>query len=413
MPPLPRYRIYTTPRSYSSIAGDLLGRRRLEGNSCRELEEAVEKLGFEHAVCTATARESIYLAVRALVRPGQKVILSPYTISDVINMVICAGAHPVFADIDRETCNIDPSAIENLIDGETGAVMVTHLHGLACDMDRITALCRERGVPLIEDAAQAFGVRFKGRPVASFGAAGIFSFGMYKNVTSFFGGMLVTPDADLADEFRKEIETFPPHETGPYLGKVMSGLMSDLATYPPVFRFLTYPIFRFGFLHDVGVLNRQVSVDLDPQIKREIPPKYLRRMTPMQARLLLPQLASVESNIRVRVRAAAMYHEGLSDLAEILLPPMRTDHSHTYTYFPIQVDDRRLFLRHMMREGRDVAAQHLKNCADLPCFREYYRDCPSARKTAESVVLLPTYPRYTAREVAKTIRAIRRFFGKP
>jgi dTDP-4-amino-4,6-dideoxygalactose transaminase len=66
----------------------------------------------------------------------------------------------------------------------------------------------------------------------------------------------------------------------------------------------------------------------------------------------------------------------------------------------------------MMRERRDCAAQHLHNCADLECFAEFHRDCPHARETAASVVLLPTYPRYSERDVARNIEVIRRYFGR-
>jgi dTDP-4-amino-4,6-dideoxygalactose transaminase len=395
-----------------SIAREFLGRTWLDGDSCRELEAAIERFGVSHAICAARARVAIFLAVRALVSPGRKVVLSPYTISDVINMVICAGAVPVFADVEPETCNVDPSEIERLIDDKTGAVLVTHLHGLSCDMDRIVKICTEANVPLIEDAAQAFGVRFKGRSVASFGKAGIFSFGMYKNVNAFFGGMLVTNDDELAVRIRTEVKAFPPHEIGNYLKEALNGAVTDLATYPPLFKAVTFPIFRFGFLHDVDALNRKVSVDLDPQIKRKLPEDYLRQMTPMQARLALRQLEDVDAHIRAQIRSAEKYHEGLNDLPGVLLPPLRTDFSHSYTYYPIQVDGRHAFLHHLMSERRDVAAQHLKNCADLPCFSEYRRDCPNARAVAQSVVLLPTYPRYTPDEVDKNIRAIRRFFGK-
>ena len=272
--------------------------------------------------------------------------------------------------------------LERLIDADTGAVLVTHLHGLACEMDRISAVCRERGVPLVEDAAQAFGARFGGRAVGSFGDVGIYSFGVYKNVNAFFGGMLVTPHADLAARLRAEIDAFPPQELGYFLTKAGSGLASDVATWPPLFKSLTYRIFRFGFLNDVALLNNQVTVDAHPEIKRELPESYLRRLTPMQARLILPQLEHVDEHIRARVRAAQRYHAGLQDLDEIVLPPLRTDFSHTYTYFPIQVKDRPDFLRFMMREHRDVAAQHLRNCADLPCFAEFQRECPNARVTA-------------------------------
>ena len=410
--PLPRFRIYSRPRDYWAIARDVVTRRWARGDACRELEAAVEKRqGTAHAICTSKARVAIYLAVRAIVRPGQKVVLSPYTISDVINMVICAGGVPVFADLEHAQCNVDPADVERLIDGQTGAVMVTHLHGLACDMPRIAAICRDRGVPLIEDAAQAFGARAAGQPVGTFGDAGIYSFGMYKNLNSFFGGMLVTPRSDLAVRIREEVERFPLQELGYFLTKTTSGLASDVATWPPLFKALTYRVFRFGFLHDVALLNNQVTVDQSPEIKRDLPESYLRRLTPMQARLVLAQLENVDEHIRARIRAAECYHEGLSGLRDVVLPPLRTDFSHTYTYYPIQVPDRDDFLRWMQRERRDVAGQHLHNCADLPCFAEFHRDCPVARQTARSVVLLPTYPRYGALDIDRNIEATRRYFA--
>jgi dTDP-4-amino-4,6-dideoxygalactose transaminase len=94
-----------------------------------------------------------------------------------------------------------------------------------------------------------------------------------------------------------------------------------------------------------------------------------------------------------------------------MISPLRTDFSHLYTYFPVQADDRNALLRHMMRRGRDVAGQHIKNCADFPAFAEWHRDCPNARKTANAVVLLPTYPRYSLREVEANVRVIREYFG--
>ena len=83
-----------------------------------------------------------------------------------------------------------------------------------------------------------------------------------------------------------------------------------------------------------------------------------------------------------------------------------------YSYYPIQYPDRDALLRHLMVEGCDLAAQHLKNCADLPCFEAFARDCPNARATAAETILLPTYPRYSRRDVLRNVRAIRSFFGR-
>ena len=411
MAPLPRYRLYDDPVTYATIARELATGRWKSGDAPSELEKSLASLGTPHAVVTPRARVAIHLAVKALIRPGQKVVLSPYTIADVVNVVVAAGGVPVFADIERETCNVDPAEIEKLVDRDTGAVMITHLHGLACDMDVIPRICTERGVALIEDAAQAFGARFGGRPVGSFGDVGIFSFGKYKNVNAFLGGVLTTRHAEVAERARAELSAWPLQDLGGYLSEVGHGLATDVATWPPLFRAFTFWVFRFAFLQELSILNRQVSFDNDPELRTELPEHYRRRLTPLQARLVLRQLARVDELTRERIERARAYHEGLKDVRELLVAPLRTDFSHMYTYFPVQADDRNALLRHLMRSGRDVAGQHIKNCADFPAFSTWYRDCPNARKTANAVVLLPTYPRYSLREVDENVRVIREYFG--
>jgi len=411
MAPLPRYRLYDDPRTYATIGRELVSGRWRSGEACAELEKSLASLGAPHAVLAPRARVAIHLAVKGLIRPGQKVVLSPYTIADVVNMVVSAGGVPVFADIERETCNVDPAEIEKLVDADTGAVLVTHLHGLACDMDVIPRICAERGVALIEDAAQAFGARFAGRPVGSFGDAGIFSFGKYKNVNAFLGGVLLTRHAELAERTRAALASFPLQDARHFLEEVLHGLATDVATWPPLFRSFTFRVFRFAYLQELSLLNKQVSFDDDPELRRELPEFYRRRMSPLQARLVLRQLAHVDQHIRERIERARAYHHGLRDVPELMVAPLRTDFSHMYTYFPIQVDDRNALLRHLMRSGRDVAGQHIKNCAEFPAFHEWQRDCPNAHKTASSLVLLPTYPRYSMRDVEANVRVIREYFG--
>jgi len=411
--PLPRLRIYTTLDQYRQVLVDTVTGRFRRGDAVQRLEDAIAALvGTKHAVAMPLARVGIYFAVKALIKPGQKVILSPYTIADVVNMVICAGGNPVFADIERETCNIDPAEVERLIDEDTGAVMATHFYGLACDIERIAAICKSRGVPLIEDAAQAFGVRVNGRHVGTFGHAGIYSFGMYKNVNSFFGGMIVTDNLDVRNRIVKEISALPYQPLTSYLKKVAEALVTDVVTLPLVFRLGFFWLLRFAFLKDVGAINNRMKIDIDPKLKAEMPDDYLCRMTPLQARMILSQLDRVDRDTRRRIEAAKIYHRGLSDIAELILPPMRTDMSHMYWYYPIQFAKRRDLVAYAMQHLRDITESYHRNCADLPCFAPWYRDCPRARATADSLIYLPTYPRYTDREIEKTIQVARNFFGR-
>jgi perosamine synthetase len=411
--PEPRYRLYTTPSHYLSLAKDLVRGWPTDETDCRRLEDEIaRRCAVEHAICVPQDRVGVYFVVKALVRPGRKIVLSPYTLSDVINMVICAGAVPVFADIDRKTCNVDPNEVEQLVDSETDAVLVTHLHGLVCDMPRITEICRRRGVRLIEDAAQAFGSRLGGVETGAFGDAGVFSFGMYKNVTGFYGGMVVTGDPTAAEAVCESMRGLPLQQVGRLLRKAASALATDIATYPPVFKALTYRVFRKAYLSGWQFFNRRITIEDDVRRKTAVPPHYLVRMSPAQARVVLRSLPQVDRDARARIEAAQLYDAGLSDIPDLLLPPLRMDGSHTYTYYPLQCPERLQLIEHMLKQGRDVAVQHLRNCAELDAFRDVARQCPRASATAKQTILLSTYPRFTLKEVERNVAAIRSFYGR-
>ncbi len=410
--PNPRYRIYGARHQYLKIAGDLAVGRLFTGAGVAELEPAVaDFVGAGHAVAMPQARVALYCALRVLLKHRKKVLLSPYTIHDVVNMVVCAGGHPVFVDVRREDCNIDPSLVESLVDDDTGAVLVTHLHGLACDVERIAATCRQRGIPLIEDCAQAFGTSVSGRRVGTFGTVGVFSFGMAKNVNAFYGGMAVTSDADVALAMRDEIRRYPTFPSSALANRAAFCLVGDVLTSKPMFWSFVYWLFRYGYLHDIDALNNRWRGEMAPTIKREMPEENLRKMTSAQARLVAAQLSRVDLDTEVRIRYASLYHEGLSSLPQVLCPPLRTDGSHIYLTYPIQVEDRDALNRFLMLECQDVTVQHLINTADADCFAEWFRECPNARRTAASVLLLPSYPSYGERNVARNIAIIRRFFG--
>jgi dTDP-4-amino-4,6-dideoxygalactose transaminase len=411
--PAARLRLYTTPRLYADVAWSLLRRNVNKGDDVAALERRIEKLvDVRHAIAMPMARVGIYLVTKHTIAPGQKVILSPYTIADVVNMVICANGVPVFADIDRASCNISAASVAKLIDADTGAVLVTHFYGNTADMEPIQRVCEARGVPLLEDAAQAFGARYGNQAAGTIGRAGVLSFGMYKNINSFYGGMVVTNDGALAGAIRDEIATWPPADTVHLAKKVVSGLITDIATWPPLFRSVTFRLFRWAFLNGVDSINNKLKIDTDPQLKRELPAEYRQRMSPLQARMIANQLPNLEPQTEARIRAAKLYHEGLSDIPELLVAPLKTNREHIYWYYPIQYADRAALVAHVMRQGRDITMSYHRNCASMPCFVEYARDCPNAQATADSLIYLPTYPRYGEEEIKETIRAIRSYFGR-
>jgi dTDP-4-amino-4,6-dideoxygalactose transaminase len=118
-------------------------------------------------------------------------------------------------------------------------------------------------VPLIEDAAQSFGARVRGTRVGTFGDAGVYSFGMYKNVTAFYGGMVVTPRAAIDKAMRAELAGKPYMPMSMLMPKVLKAMFTDAVTAPPLFKSLIYWVFRFGYLHNVRAINKHVITELD------------------------------------------------------------------------------------------------------------------------------------------------------
>jgi perosamine synthetase len=412
--PDPKNRLYTNLNSYLLFLRYVLGGQFQENKQDIErFEKALcKRFGTQHSVCVYQCRVGIYLAVKALIKPGQEVILSPYTIADVINMVIFAGGRPVFADVERETCNISAAEVERLISPNTGAVLITHLHALAADAHRIKEICDLFQIPMIEDCAQAFGVYEQGKPVGTIGDVGVFSFEMHKNIPTWLGGAVVSNRTDVIEKIRAELKSFSHPPLPGITRKVKKGLMHDIACSPIIFQLLTYPIVRFSYLNDVESVNRMTRrqpQESDPAA--ELPDVYKSWYTPFQARLGLSQLKNVDRDIKARIENGLLYYEGLKDIDELILSPIRTDWSNTYLWFPVQYSNRDELLAFMFRNGRDVAAGHFTSNADAPQFEEFHRDCPNAKKVEEELFYLPTYPRYSRREVEKTIQVIRQYFA--
>ena len=413
MPPNSRYRLYGARMSYPRLLGHLLfGNFNGTRKDVEALEREVEKdLGRKHALALMHARNGVYLGVKHSITPDKnEVILSPYTIVEVVNMVIVAGGVPVFADVVPHTCNIDPDSIEPLITDRTAAVIVTHLHGLLSDVERIREICDRHGLKLFEDAAQAYGARIGDTKAGAFGDAGMFSFGMMKNINSFHGGMLVTDDTDLYEKAKAENAQWDVMPKSNVFKRMLQGGFLSAATLPAAFKSFTYWLFRYGYLNDVDALMRWSRSENNPVRQTEMPEKYKWQTPNILARFTREQLPNVDAEYRKRLEIARIYHEGLKDVAEIETPPWREDGSHTYMSYPIVIDDRVSLMKYLLRHGRDVAMQHMRNCADLDVFDQYRRDVPGAERTANSILLLPTYPRYGKAEARKTVALVRKYF---
>jgi dTDP-4-amino-4,6-dideoxygalactose transaminase len=167
-------------------------------------QEAARYLGVRHAVGCNSGTDALVIALRALgIGPGDEVVTTPFTFFATAEAVSHLGATPVFVDVEEASMNLDPGRIEAALTARTRAILPVHLFGRPCAMEPVLDLARRHGLQVVEDCAQSFGARYRGRATGTLGQAGCFSFFPSKNLGGCGdGGLIATDDDRLADQAR-------------------------------------------------------------------------------------------------------------------------------------------------------------------------------------------------------------------
>lgn len=177
------------------------------GKNINEVEKITcEKIGCKYAVALSAGTAALHLAVKAAgVRPGDKVFCSDMTFDATVNPVVYEGGIPIFIDSEYETWNMDPKALEKAFEiyPEVKVVVLVHLYGTPCKWDEIKEICSRHDAIIIEDAAEALGATYKGRPCGQLGNYNAISFNGNKIITGSSGGMFLTDDLEMANKVRK------------------------------------------------------------------------------------------------------------------------------------------------------------------------------------------------------------------
>ena len=320
----------------------------------RELAAA---LGTKDAVGVANGTEAIQLALEALgIRPGDEVITSPLTAAFTALAVCRAGATPVFADLDPATLNVSPEAVARAITPKTKALLPVHLYGHPADLDPLLAIAKEKGVPLVEDACQAHGARYKGRIVGAISGLGALSFYPTKNLGAFGdGGAVLVNDPALAAKLRR----------------LRNGGQTD------------------RYHHAETGINS--------------------RLDELQAAILRVKLRHLEAWIDRRRAIAGIYHKELRDAAVAI--PLEQPYARAGYHLYVVRHPRRDALAASLKERGIGTLIHYPIPLHLqPAFAGLGGkpgDFPVAEKAAGEILSLPIYPEMTDEQALTVARAVR------
>ena len=363
---LPFTRPTLDEETIAAVAAVLRSGQLASGPRVLELESALaDFVGGGRTVRVLTsATEGLEIALLACgVGPGDEVIVPAMSFAASANVVVRAGARPVFVDVELDSRNIDVAQVERAITPRTKAVMPVHFSGLAADLDALLAIAARHRLRVVEDAAHAIGTRDRGRTIGGFGDVAVFSFHPNKNMTTIEGGAIATADAALVERIER---------------------------------------------HRFHGIRRNADGEIDVELAGA-----KSNLSDVAAAVGLGQLRHLEAfNARRRV-LAARYFERLAGFDRLRLPA-RGDAGHSWHMFTALIDfaarrtTRAEFQRAMAARGIGIGVHY-------PCIPglSFYRhlgfraeDYPNAARIGRETVTLPLFPAMRDEDVDRVVAAL-------
>lgn len=322
---------------------------------------AAEYLGVAHAVGTSSGSDALVCALLALgVGPGDEVITTPFSFFATVESILRVGANPRFVDIRRPHFDLDPEGVEDALSEHTRAILAVHLYGHPAAVDRLKQVSEAHGIPLIEDAAQAFGAGWKGKRLGTFGALGCFSFHPAKPLGAWGdAGLVVTDDSALAERCRR--------------------------------------------LRVHGASRKHLHEFIGGNY----------RLDALQAAVLFAKLASLEGWRAARAAHASAYTSALSSVSGITTPGEADGATPSWALYTLRVaEGQRDALAFQLRERRIETVVHYP----VPLHRQpalaglvRFNELLEAESAASEVLSLPLYPELPVQMRARVIDAVREF----
>lgn len=331
------------------------------GEKVNLLEKTLQAtLQVKNVITCASGTDAITLALLSLgIGKGDEVIIPANSYPSVFG-VVRSGAKPILADVSRTTANLDPEKLKKLITNKTKAILLVHLYGQPADIEAVLLAIQGRPIFLIEDCAQAFGAKYRGKSVGTYGKAGVLSFYPTKNLGALGdGGAVITNDAQIAKRIKM------------------------LRMYGEVIRYQS----------EAPGLNS--------------------RLDEIQAAFLLAKIPYLKNWQEKREKLVEIYFDQLKSIKEIELPELLPNQTHAFHLFVIRTKQRNKLQNWLKNNGIDALVHypypihHTKSFSNLGFPGQF----PEAEMWSKEALSLPLHPFLLQRDVKYVAKNVRRFFS--
>lgn len=340
------------------------------GPKTKEFEDQfAQYVGAEYAIGTNSCTAALHLALQVMGVEGGEVITTPMTFISTNHAILYTYATPVFADIEEDTLNIRVDEIEKLVTSRTKAIVVVHYGGHSCDMDKVIAIARDKGLKVIEDAAHACGAEYKGRRIGSISDATCFSFHAVKNLATGDGGMITVHDERSAERLRK--------------------------------------LCWLGISRGTWDRARGTAYKWEYNVEEV---GFKCHMNDIAASLGIVQLAKLEKANARRREIVSRYNEAFADVdwIETLVEKKYAKSSHHNYVIKVLNGKRDELITYLANNGVSASVHYIPNHL-YRLYKPYYRKLPVTESIWKKIVTLPLFPDLKDTDVDYIIERVKTF----
>jgi len=377
----------------------------------------------QHAHLVSSYRMGLYFTLKSLnLKPGDEVLLSPITVADTINSIKLAGLKPVFVDMDLDSHCLCTDDLKRKVTAQSKVLLVTYLSGLVPEISDLLLFAKDHELILIEDISQNMDANYGKDKVGSHGHVSIASLSCGKNISTLYGGLILSDDVKLVEKIKSESNQFKS------LGKksvlsyyLLNCIKVQIATSKIIFPILVFPLLRFisfitnkcpvDFNHD-PMKTKNIFRSQNPVLRSSFPSEFYAPVNSWQISLTDHQLGGLAKGTNRRRQLAKVLLENLSPQALSFVPRhlLKTDEN-SYYHFPIYCGKQKSSLRrHLFAGGIDNGSYGLNLCSEEKVF-DIKIHLPNAWTIKHDSLFLPLHEDHSIEQMKYMASIVNIFFA--
>ncbi len=386
------------------------------------LSQMRELFQRKNSYLVSSYRMGLYFTLKSLnLKPGDEVLLSPITVADTINAIRLSGLAPVLVDMDLDTHSIDLKDLQRKITDRSKVLLVTYLSGIVPNIEDIQSIAKKHQLYFIEDISQNMDANYKQKKIGSHGDVSIASLSCGKNISTLYGGLILSDDRNLMEKISSEsLKLKLNGQKSVLFYYLLNCIKVQIATSKFIFPFLVYPLLK---LLSFAKNEQPVDFDHDPQIKQNVfrshnpilrtsfPNEFYVSVNNWQIDLVEHQVKKLSHGTHRRQQLAKSLLAELSPNALKFVPrALHQTKENSYYHFPIYCGNQKSKLRHyLFKNGIDNGSYGLNLCSEESVF-DLKSNLPNARIIKHDSLFLPIHEDLSISQMKHIARTVNRYF---